>query len=152
MAQQTEGNADALYKKALAEASKKKPSLDRAFELLNRAVEAGSNDATYALATWYLHGQHVAPNLTKGTRLLKIAAKNLVPDALYDLAVSYETGKGVRRNEPRALELYTGAALRGDKQSIYEVGRCYYHGIGTPKNRRLSKIWLDRARELGVRG
>ena len=108
-------------------------------------------EATYALATWYLHGKYFKQDLRKAAMLLREAARSNIADALYDLAVSYEEGKGVKKNLEKACELYLRAALQGDEQSTYEVGRCYYYGIGVSQDRKIAKVWLDRAESLGKR-
>jgi TPR repeat protein len=82
--------------------------------------------------------------------LIRESAEAGVPSALYDLAASNEMVTGVRKSLVRAAEFYVQAALLGDKQSVYEAGRCYYHGIGVQQNRRIARVWLDRASQLGV--
>ena len=144
--------AKRLYDEALSHATATAPDLGRAFKLLSKAVEIGSPDATYAMATWYLFGQepYVKKNLATATRLLRLASDGGVASASYDLAVSYEKGMGVRKNLRLAFECYLRAALRNDSQSVCEVGRCLHWGIGTEQNRRAARIWFDRAEELGT--
>src|SRR5579863_5279799 len=139
------------YKLALSEARKKRPDNKKITSLLNRAMRQNDPNAAYALGTWYLHGHIFEKNIAKAIQLLSIAARGLVPDANYDLAISYEKGIGVRKSEKRAFELYLTAALLGEKQSLLEVGRCFYHGIGIRPDRKIARIWLNRAKELGVR-
>jgi TPR repeat protein len=123
----------------------------RVYELLIAADASGDARATYALATWFLHGtKFTKKNIAHGTRLLQLAASKNIPNALYDLAVSYEQGVEVRKSKRQAFNLYLRAALLGERQSIYEVGRMYYYGIGVRKNRRLAEIWLDCAELRGI--
>lgn len=138
------------YDDALQEVSRHEPDYNLALQFLRSAVDARDPRGTYALATWYLHGSHVPRNLREALRLLRLAAKSKVPSALYDLAVCYETGSGVKENPRMAVQLYVEAALVGDPQSVYEVGRCYYHGTGVQRDRRIARVWLDRARALGI--
>ena len=138
------------YQEALKEISRKKPNVIRVRSLLESSLRAGNPNAAYALGTWYLHGAHLPRDRKKAMALLRQAAKQNVPNALFDVAVSYEKGIGVRKNPGLAFNHYVRAALHGERQSVYEVGRCYYHGIGVDVNRRLAKIWLERARELGI--
>lgn len=140
-----------LYTIALKEMQKPKPNLQKAFDLLNKAMKGGDLQAKYALATWYLHGRYVKRNLKTALKLLREADKGNIPQASFDLAVCYETGTGVPKNELRAFELYLNAALEGDQEAFYEVGRCYYYGLGVEKNRRVAKIWLDRSGTRGMR-
>jgi TPR repeat protein len=135
-----------LYVTALREARKRRLDFDRAFKLLMRADKSGDARATYALATWYLHGKHVAQNVRKATTLLRRAAAKDVPDALFDLAVSHEKGIGVSKDQRKAAELYLRCALAGGAGAHFEVGRCYFHGIGFQKDRSVARIWLRVAR------
>ncbi|HJT92192.1 MAG TPA: hypothetical protein VJ777_09650 [Mycobacterium sp.] len=139
------------YEVALAKAKKSKRRTKEVYDLLMTAHEKGDARATYALATWYLHGtQFTKKSIAKATQMLKHAESENVPDAAYDLAVSFEKGAGVRKSAKQAFALYVKAALLGERQSVYEVGRMYYYGIGTGRDRRLAEIWLDRAEALGV--
>lgn len=132
-----------MYESALREAQKRRPHLVRAFELLTLADERGDARATYALATWYLHGKYVAQNVRKATTLLRRAAAKNISNALFDLAVSQEKGIGMPKNTRKAAELYLRCALAGGTEAYSEVGRCYYHGIGFPTDRRVARIWLN---------
>lgn len=138
------------YDRALKEMAIDEPNLEKAASLLEASREAGDKRASYALATWYLHGRHYRKNLRTALRLLREAAESNVPDALYDLAVCYEEGTGVAVNPSKAVELYLRAALRGEKQSAYEIGRCYYYGLGVEKDRRVARVWMNHAETLGI--
>lgn len=142
----------ALYAAALAEVQRKNPNVSRALTKLRAAAKEGSADASYALATWYLHGNepHVKKNIREATRLLRLGVEGKVPAAMFDLAVSYESGIGVKGNPQKAFFLYTAAAIRGHEQAIFEVGRCIRYGIGTTADRRAAAIWFKRAKELNV--
>jgi uncharacterized protein len=120
------------------------PDLGLVKRLLQEGAEKGCPSASYALATWFLHGKEnvVRQNRAKALKLLKFASYNGHPAACYDIAVSYETGIGIRQSLSRAFEYYTKAALLGDSQSFYEVGRMYYYGIGVKRDRRLSDVWM----------
>jgi TPR repeat protein len=141
---------DHRYDEALRRSRRKGAQLEAVAPLLTAAHEAGDARATYALATWYLHGRVFKKDIRRSVALLRKAAKHQVPDALYDLAVCYEKGEGVPQNARKAFEFYLRAALEGEKQSVYEVGRCYYHGVGVARDRHLARVWLDRAEELGI--
>jgi len=142
---------ESLYENALAEARKKHPDYPKVIATLLEAIEAGNPDAAYALATWYLWGKkpYVQPDHKAAVRLLRTAVAAGNPDAMWDLAVCYDNGNGVRINERKAFELYLSAALRGDASATMELARRYHWGSGTPRDRSVSKIWLERAKELG---
>jgi uncharacterized protein len=139
------------YDKALKLASKSSRKTREVYDMLVAADAEGDPRATYAIATWYLHGSRFTrKNIKYANELLEKAALQNVPEAAYDFAISLEKGAGIRKSAVRAFEFYMRAALLGDKQSVFEIGRMYNHGIGTRKNRRLAEIWYDRAAQLGI--
>lgn len=138
------------YDRALRMMRASKPNLKSAKSLLEKASAAGDHRATYALATWYLHGKFpiVGIDEKKGANLLKCAADAGNADAAFDYGVSLEKGAGVRKNEKAALIYYLRAALIGDTGAVEAVGRMFYHGIGVAKDRKVAWVWLDRHRTL----
>jgi uncharacterized protein len=144
--------ASTAYDAALDEMYSGAPDVGKALALLKEAHAAGDNRATYALATWYIHGKApvVKRDLGNAVALLKEAARAGNPDALFDLGVAYESGETGEPDVVEAFRSYVGAALRGHLQSLYEVGRCYEHGIGVPADIAIADIWLNRAAELGI--
>lgn len=142
-------SAEVLYSKALRLAHSA-GSPERVLHLLNGALEAGSGDAAYALATWYLHGKPplVSRNLRKALALFRVAAKAGVASALYELAVCYQQGEGVKRDAGRAFQYYLQAALKGDADAVVEVARCFKYGYGIERNSAASRVFLKRAAEL----
>ncbi len=141
---------DRLYNKAMRHAADENADLHQVYLLLSKAQQLGHSGATYALATWYLHGKFVEQNFGKAFHLLQQAADDNVAEACFDLAICYERGHGVKVNPKNAFLNYTKASLLGDRQAIYEVGRCYYYGIGTGKSATLAKLWLDIAAHYGI--
>ncbi len=139
------------YLAALREAHEKRPDFGRVMRLLEKALNAGSPDASYALGTWYLLGHHVPQDERRAFQLLRRAARANVADAAMYVAICYERGIGTRASPGRAFEHYVQAALHGETSALFEVGRCLYYGIGVPRSRRLASLWFDRAQELGVR-
>lgn len=119
--------------------------------LVEVAHAAGDPRATYAMATWHLHG-HPDLGITRRPKtalpLLVSAARHFGFAAL-DLAISYELGRLVRRDEARAFRLYKRAARLGCVQARFEIGRCYFWGIGTAKNDRLARRYHRAAEALG---
>ena len=139
------------YDRALQLAQETSEPTREAYDLLITTEKESDPRASYALATWYLHGsKFTAVNKKRAVQLLKKSAKGGVADAAHDLAVAYEKGDGVDKSPELAFESNVLAALLGDAQSFYEVGRMYFHGIGVAKNRRLAKYWLAKAEALGI--
>lgn len=145
-----QGVVDA-YDAALHLMRSEAPDPEGARRLLEEASAAGDARATYALATWYLHGTHVKKSIKQGVRLLGVAAEAKVRDALFDLAVSYETGRGIAKDRAKAFQLYKEAADLGDPQAMFEVGRMLHHGIGVPKDREAAERWLGDAESAALK-
>ena len=125
-----------VYRTAFEAAEKKGPTDDVA-SLLWQGHNRGDGRATYALATWYIHGTLFQTNPRKGIGLLRIARKKGIREAIFDLAYSYEIGFGVTKSLAKAFDLYVEAAQKGDHQALSEVVRCVYYGVGTSKHKEL---------------
>ncbi|WP_156909309.1 tetratricopeptide repeat protein [Ottowia thiooxydans] len=139
------------YDLALEAATRSHPDMKLAQSLLEKAHQGGDPRASYALATWYLHGDKAYPvDLKQAIKLLKTAAGADIDDAHFDLAYCYEVGLGIRKNLRTAYRHYLAAALNGDEEAHAEVGRCLYYGIGVNRDRKIADIWLRRADALGV--
>lgn len=111
---------------------------DKVASLLQKCHKSGDARATYALATWYIHGVVFPVNAKKAVRFLRSASRSGVREAMYDLGYSYEIGFGVPKEPKKALELYVRAAQKGDQQAAREVVRCVYYGVGITKNIELA--------------
>jgi TPR repeat protein len=138
------------YETALDSMKDQSRTHDEISDLLTIAHEKGDARATYALATWYLHGTHFDKNVEKATELLIVAADSNIPEALFDLAYSYESGVGVDVDENQEFELYLKSSLLGDREALREVGRCLTYGVGTDVNERVADIFLDAAEHFGI--
>lgn len=144
-------NSSKEYARALKLAQKQSVPSKTVYDLLLKADKLGDARATYAIATWYLHGSPFTKiSYAKAVRLLRHAAQGGVADAAFDLAISYEKGAGITKSVSRAFEYYVRAALLGDAKAHFEVSRMYFHGIGVKRNRALAEIWRDKAARLGV--
>jgi len=140
----------ALYEHALAEMYTEGPDIKGVLKALREAETLDSADAAYALATWYLFGENVDRNLKTAVVLLKKATTQEHVGALHALAICHEKGEGTRESPRLAFEAYLRAALRGEAQCVFEVARCLFWGIGTERDRRIARIWLKRASQLGI--
>jgi len=116
--------------------------IENAGYLLEIAHQKGDRRASYALATWYLHGNgKYKKDKSKAIYFLKIAADAGIPCANYDIAVCYEIGDGVKKNTRVAYKHYLSAALGGDYDAVEEVARCLHYGIGVMKDRSIAQVW-----------
>ncbi len=132
-------NEKSLYQRAFDSAQIDDNSTS-ALQLLEQAHVRGDARATYALATWYIHGKNVEVNLSKAVKLLRSAHRHGIREATFDLALAFETGKGVSKSTPTAFRLYVDAAQKGDPDALRAVARCVFHGIGTSKSRELALL------------
>lgn len=131
-----------LYKKAL-DLSKRRGNVERVAALLQESHRQGDVRATYALATWHIHGVNLPRNRSTGIKLLRKASKGGIREAKYDLAHAYEMGIGVAKSHKKALDLYIKAAQDGDADSVAEVIRCVFYGKGIPRNKELAYLLRD---------
>ena len=82
---------NSLYKKAF-DLSQRRGNAERVAELLRESHRQGDVRATYALATWHIHGVNLPRNRSAGIKLLGKASKGGIREAKYDLAHAYEMG------------------------------------------------------------
>ena len=144
--------ADALYKEALSLArGGRRADLPRCLALLQAASDRGDPKATYAIATWYLHGHVVRKSFKKGFGLLYAIRDSRIRGALFDLALCFESGRGVEKNLRMALKYYKKAASLGDADPKCELARCLYYGIGVSRNQKAAAHWYRRAARQGHR-
>lgn len=130
---------NSLYKKAF-DLSQRRGNAERVAELLRESHRQGDVRATYALATWHIHGVNLPRNRSAGIKLLGKASKGGIREAKYDLAHAYEMGIEVAKSYEKALNLYIKAAQYGDADSVAEVIRCVFYGRGIPKNKELAYL------------
>lgn len=131
-----------LYKKAF-DLSQRRGNAGRIAALLQESHRRGDVRATYALATWHIHGLNLPRNRSAGIKLLRKASKGGIREAKYDLAHAYEMGIGVAKSHEKALDLYIRAAQEGDVDSVTEVIRCVFYGKGIPRNKELAYLIRD---------
>lgn len=117
--------------------------LDGALALLRKAAENGSEEAEYAIGTWYAFGEWLPQSDEKAAKHFKRAARKNYGPALFNLAVCFETGRGVRKDLSRAFGGYVRAAREGDVEAAHSVYRCLYYGIGVPRDKAIAELVGD---------
>lgn len=132
------GPVDKRYKGALR-IMNRGGSEDKAYVLLQAAVDDGDASSKYALGTWYLHGFFVKKNTRTAIKLLREAADENVAFAAFDLAVCYERGEGVKRDFAQAARYYLRAFLFGDIQGAGAVERLLFWKKEALAGRKLSR-------------
>ena len=128
-----------LYKKAF-DLSKRKEDSEQVVSLLQESHRHGDARATYALATWLIHGVNLPRNRSAGVKLLQRASKGEIREAKFDLGHAYELGIGVTKSYEKALNLYIEATQKGDQDAVTEVIRCVFYGKGIPRNKELAYL------------
>jgi|HubBroStandDraft_6_1064221.scaffolds.fasta_scaffold111422_3 TPR repeat protein len=133
---------NSLYKKAF-DLSRRRGNAERVAALLQESHRQGDVRATYALATWHIHGANLPRNRGAGIKLLRKASKGGIREARFDLGHAYEMGIGVTKSYEKALNLYIEAAQKGDHDAVAEVIRCVFYGKGIPRNKELAYLIRD---------
>lgn len=130
------------YRQAF-ELAVKEGNNERVVQLLRKSHREGDRRATYALATWYIHGVVLKADRAKAFRLLKMSAAAGIADASFDLARSYEVGYGTRKSPVKALECYIDSASKHDVDAALQVVRCVFWGIGAQRSKKLAYLIED---------
>lgn len=139
------GNAKGLLERArrIALRSRKHGDLEQALELLRRAASKGSEEADYAIGTWYAFGIVLPKDASRAVKYFRRAAAKKYRPAMFNLAIAFETGQGVKRDPERAFKLYVKCARDGDRDAAKSVYRCLYHGIGVRRDRLIAELIAD---------
>ena len=133
---------NSLYKKAF-DLSRRRGNAERVAALLQESHRQGDVRATYALATWHIHGANLPRNRSAAIKLLRKASNGGIREAKFDLGHAYELGIGVTKSYEKALNLYIEAAQKGDHDAVAEVIRCVFYGKGIPRNKELAYLLRD---------
>lgn len=131
-----------VYRRAF-DLARREGDTERVAALLWESHEKGDARATYALATWYIHGGLFKIDPRKAFLLLRKSHKAGIPEASFDLGRSYEMGFGTKKDAMKAFECYLDAAMKGDPDAASQVVRCIFWGIGTERNRKLAYFVED---------
>jgi TPR repeat protein len=112
-----------------------------------KAAEAGSNDATLALADRLIEG--TAAEQKEALSLYRRLAEQGNADAMCDVGASYQHGRGTLAEPAQALAWYTKAADAGSAEGQLRVGECQRDGIGTAPNPAKAADFFKRAADKG---
>jgi TPR repeat protein len=115
----------------------------RAFELFEKAAEAGHRRAQLNLGTLYFRGQGVARDLVQARAWLEKAASDNDPYALYALARAMGEGDGPIAPDPvRAADLLRRAAERGHPLAALRYALALNDGYGVKRDQAAAQRWL----------
>jgi TPR repeat protein len=123
----------------------------RAFELFEKAANAGHVRAQIDLGILYFRGRGVERDLVQARAWLEKAAAKDDPYALYALGRAMEDSQGAALADPvRAADLYRRAAELGHPLAALRYGLALMDGIGVKKDGRTAQRWLLQADRDGV--
>lgn len=116
---------------------------------MEKAAEAGYEDAAVILADAYMQGKPLARDYSKGLYWSgKLAEKNN-PKGHTWLGVIYSQALGVSTDFARARAHFEKAAISGDAIAQYRLGEMYYKGNGVEKDFDTAIRWLNQAARKG---
>jgi TPR repeat protein len=123
----------------------------RAFELFQKAANAGHHRAEINLGIFYLNGLGTERDLVQARAWLEKAAANGDPYALYALGRAMEESLGPAVADPvRAADLYRRAAEKGHPLAALRYGLALMDGVGVKKDAAAAQRWLLQANQDGV--
>lgn len=120
----------------------------KAFEWAKKSaiLEYPESDAILAVGWHYLNGIGVSEDIRESERWFLRAVRVGVDSAAYNLGLIYEA----KKDYCQALHWYWVSVGLGHKKSLYKLGRAYFLGRGVPKNSKMAKKLLKRAKKEGV--
>lgn len=142
---------DELY--YLSEAFRHLGEKYKAFHMLKRAAQAGSNHAEFWLGRYYLSDEN--EDLEQAMIWLTKAAEKGNPEYQYFAAHCYEQLDMKREKENWderyriAAKYYLSAAMQGHAEAMNGIARCYSRGRGIEKDVHAAEKWYLQAKELG---
>lgn len=125
--------ATAMYKKGLAYESAR--DYNRAYNLYQRAAEAGNADAVARIGILYFHGTGVPKDPVQEVTMYKKAADLGSAEGRNHLGVCYLEGvpeAGIEKDYAKAAELLQASAGQNSMLGQYNLARCYENGWGVP--------------------
>lgn len=115
---------------------------------LQRALDAGRDDAALDLAQLYIEGRGGAPDRDKGLRLLETAA-GTSPEAAYRAGVILSDEKNGDTDDVRAAAYFKQAAGQGHPAAATLYAHALYEGVGVAVDKPEAALWYAKAAERG---
>ncbi|WKL57777.1 tetratricopeptide repeat protein [Asticcacaulis sp. ZE23SCel15] len=139
------GNAKAMYDFATLlhqGATNRPPDIKSAYDLYEKAAEAGEYRANILLCPAYLLGINRPVNIVKGMNSYCVKLKPDQPALLFSGAYDYEHGLSGPKDETEALKLYMIAAQAGSGDAMNRLGLRALNELGKDDDARQ---WFRRA-------
>ena len=122
----------------------------RSMEAYRKSAEAGYPDAFNRLAYFYYLGTGVTKDKKEGIRLFRKAFAKGHLRAGVALGVMYIFDGNGTSDKKEGFKITKKAAEGNDPLALGNLANCYFYGHGTKKDRRLAKIYYQKASDLGM--
>ncbi len=118
---------------------------DDLIQSLRERADAGSMDATIALAVLMRIGVGSVKSDAEAARWYRKAAELGNADAMYNLGTLYQGGLGLVQDDAEAARWFQKAAELGDVNAMNALSDLYQTGRGVAKNEAEAARWKQRA-------
>jgi len=123
----------------------------KAASLFARASDAGSKEATLALARLLVTGQGIAKDEQRSVALVAKLAEGGMPRAQFLYGLTTELGDyGVKKDEAAAADWYRRAMEGGNDDGLVNYARMLTYGRGIPQDQAKAAQILKAAADRGV--
>lgn len=126
------------------------PNVDDGLLYLDKAANAGDDDALTMLFQLYDDLDYVVADDAKYLHYLKMAVERNVPKALTDWGFCLTSGdKGIQVNMEEGIDAFKKASELGEATASKNVGKILGFGQGVPVDRELGEKYIRKAMEQG---
>ena len=120
----------------------------KVLEYLEKAIEAGNDQAMNLLGTMYYSGRVLEKDQAKAMEWYQQAADKGNSISMLNLGYGYYYGNGLEKNMEMAYKLFTKSALLGQQAAIYKVGDMFANGYFVEKDDRAAFEMYGRSYEI----
>lgn len=120
-------------------------NVDRGYQYLQTAAEAGNQDAIITIADNFYDEEEYQQSLAW---YHKAEASN-DPYVLYSLGVMYFDGEGTPADMAKGNEYYLAAAKAGYSDAMYQLAFSYNDGLGIKQDYSQAAHWFEQSANLG---
>jgi TPR repeat protein len=114
---------------------------------LEKAIEAGSDDAQYLMGNSYFIGYVVEQDYSQAIEWYQKAAEQGHKEAQYRLGTCYEDSLGVQQDYNLAAYWYKLSADQGYTLAQYKIAECLAEGNGIAVDKKLANEYYRKAAE-----
>lgn len=128
-----------------------KPYIDdkKSISCYRKSMEAGYPDSMNRLAYFYYLGDGMAKDEKEGIRLFKKAFSQGHLKAGTAIGMLYLFG-AKDKDKKEGFRYTKKAAEGGEPTAMGNLANCWYYGNGTKKDRRLARVWYQKASDAGM--